>query len=53
MSTSTVAHGVALAGAEDEVAGLVLLEHQPYRLDVLGGVAPVAPGVEVAPGPRA
>src|SRR5581483_10758841 len=32
------------------VAGLLLLEHHPHRLDVLLGVAPVAPDVEVAEG---
>ena len=34
--------------AIDVVVGLVLLEHQPHRLDVVAGEAPVALGVEVA-----
>ncbi len=37
-----------LAGRHHEVVGLVLLEHQPHRLDVVAGEAPVALGVEVA-----
>ena len=39
---------VHLAGRDDVVVRLRLLEHQPHRLDVLLGVAPVAPRVEVA-----
>ena len=39
---------VRLAGRDHVVVGLVLLEHQPHRLDVVLGVAPVALGVEVA-----
>ena len=41
-------HRVGLSGRDDVVAGLVLLEHQPHRLDVVAGEAPVALGVEVA-----
>ena len=35
-------------GGDDVVVGLVLLQHQPHRLHVVAGVAPVALGVEVA-----
>ena len=47
-----LAHAVRLAGRDHVVVGLVLLEHQPHRLDVVAGEAPVALGVEVAQ-PRA
>ncbi len=43
-----LAHRVRLAGGDDVVVRLVLLEHQPHRLDVVAGVAPVALRVEVA-----
>ena len=43
-----LAHRVGLAGRDHEVVRLVLLEHQPHRLDVVLGKAPVALGVEVA-----
>ena len=43
-----LAHRVHLAGGDHVVVGLVLLEHPPHRLDVVGRVAPVALGVEVA-----
>ena len=43
-----LAHLVRLAGGDDVVVGLVLLQHQPHRLDVVAGVAPVALGLEVA-----
>ena len=43
-----VADRVGLAGGDDVVVGLLLLEHQPHRLDVVAGEAPVALGVEVA-----
>ena len=43
-----VLHGMGDAGPDHEVAGCVLLEHQPHRLDVLLRVAPVAAGLEVA-----
>ena len=46
-STSS-SHRVALAGRDDVVGRLVLLQHQPHRADVVAGVAPVAPGVEIA-----
>ena len=36
------------AGGDDEVLGLLLLQHQPLHLDVVLGVAPVALGVHVA-----
>ena len=43
-----LADAVGLAGGDDVVVGLVLLEHQPHRLDVVAGEAPVALGVQVA-----
>ena len=43
-----LAHRVRLAGGDHVVVGLVGLEHPPHRVDVVGGVAPVALGVEVA-----
>ena len=43
-----VTDGVRLAGGDHVVAGLRLLHHQPHRLDVVAGEAPVALGVEVA-----
>ena len=36
------------AGRDHVVVGLVLLQHQPHRADVVAGEAPVATGVEVA-----
>ena len=47
-SANEVLDAVGLAGGDDVVVGLVLLQHQPHRLDVVAGVAPVALGVEVA-----
>ena len=41
-------HGMRLAGGDDEVVRLVLLEHQPHGVDVVAGKAPVAAGVAVA-----
>jgi hypothetical protein len=43
-----IAHRVRLAGRDDIVSRLVLLQHRPHRLDVVAGVSPVALGVEVA-----
>src|SRR5688572_6552977 len=40
-----VAHGVRLTGRDHEVVGALLLEHEPHRLDVITGEAPVALGV--------
>jgi len=39
---------VLLAGGDDDVVRLVLLQHQVHGLDVVAGVAPVALGVELA-----
>ena len=39
-----------LTRRHDVVVRPVLLEHQPHRPDVVGGVAPVLLGVEVAEG---
>ena len=41
-------HRVRLAGRDHVVVRLVLLEHQPHRLDVVARIAPVALGVQVA-----
>src|SRR5688572_15409898 len=43
-----LADAVGLAGGDDEVLGLSLLEHEPHGLDVVAGESPVALGVEVA-----
>ncbi len=40
--------GVALPRRDHVVVGPVLLQHPPHRLDVLGGVAPVPAGLQVA-----
>ena len=37
-----------LAGRDDVVVGVLLLEHEPHRLDVVAGKTPVALRVEVA-----
>ena len=39
---------MGLAGRDDIVVALVLLQHQPHGLDIFGRVAPVAFGFEVA-----
>lgn len=39
--------GVRLVGGDDVVAGLVLLQHHPHRLNVIPGEAPVTSGREV------
>src|SRR5215218_3845455 len=41
-------NGVRLTGGDQEVVGLIGLEHQPYGLDVIGRVAPVPLRIEVA-----
>src|SRR3954447_5728985 len=43
-----LAHAVGLPGGDHVVVRLVLLEHHPHRLGVVGRVAPVALGIEVA-----
>src|SRR5215472_216790 len=43
-----LANAVLLAGGDHEILGLVLLQHQPLRLDVLARVTPIALRVEVA-----
>ncbi len=40
-------HRVSLAGRNHVVVGLVLLQHQPHRLDVIAGKSPVAARVQV------
>src|SRR4029079_329539 len=42
-----LANGVRLAGCDDVIVSLLLLEHPPHRLDVIAGESPVALGVEV------
>ena len=39
---------MALAGRDDKVVGLVLLQHHPHRAHVVAGEAPVALRVEIA-----
>ena len=41
-------HRVGLAGGDDVVVRLVLLQHQPHGPDVVAGEAPVPLGVQVA-----
>ena len=42
------AYRIGLAGSNYEVAGLVLLEHEPHGFDVIASETPVAPGVKIA-----
>lgn len=35
-------------GRQDEVARLVLLQHEPHARDVIAGITPIAPGVQIA-----
>jgi hypothetical protein len=39
---------VRLAGGDHEIVWLVVLKHQPHRLDIVAGETPVASCVEVA-----
>ena len=39
---------MGLSGGDDVIVGPVLLEHQPHRLDVVPGEAPVALRLEIA-----
>ena len=43
-----VANGVVAACGQDKIVGLVGLQHAPHAFDVLGGIAPVTNGVQVA-----
>ena len=43
-----LAHAVLLAGGNDEVFRLLLLQHHPLHAHVVFGVAPVAQGIDVA-----
>src|ERR1035437_7388413 len=43
-----VAHREGLPGRNDEVIGLVLLQHPPHGVDVLRGITPVATSFNVA-----
>src|SRR5690606_28921182 len=41
-------HGVHLAGRENIIVGLLLLQDEPHPFDKIPRVAPVPPGIEVA-----
>jgi hypothetical protein len=41
-------HAVGLAGTDHVVSRLVVLEHAPHEVHVLGGIAPVPPGLQIA-----
>src|SRR4249920_262370 len=41
-------HGVRRTGRDHEVLRLLLLEHEPHRLDVVAGKAPISLGREIA-----
>ena len=43
-----LAHGVGFAGRQHPVVGGLVLEDAPHALDIVAGMAPVAPGVEIA-----
>lgn len=43
-----VTHAVLYAGGDDEVFGLLLLQHQPLHLYIVLSMTPVALGIEVA-----
>ncbi len=38
---------MGLAGGDDVIVGTLLLEHEPHRLDIIPGKAPVALGLEI------
>src|SRR5690606_37897925 len=42
------AYAVLNSGRDDKILGLLLLQDQPLRFDVIAGVAPIALGVHVA-----
>src|SRR6266511_3512045 len=42
-----VTHAVGHPGCDHEIVSLRALQHHPHSLDVLGGIAPVPPDVEV------
>jgi hypothetical protein len=43
-----VAHTVRLPRGNDIVIGVLLLQHQPHRLDIVGSKTPIAPRFEVS-----
>ena len=43
-----LAHAPLLAGGDDEIFRLRLLQHEPLCLDVVARMAPVAPCIEIA-----
>src|SRR5450631_2646199 len=43
-----VAYGVRGAGRNDEVRGLVVLQHPPHGLNILRRISPVAGSVDIA-----
>src|SRR5580693_4664766 len=42
------AHAVRLPGRYDVVVGVLLLQHQPHRLDIVAGKAPIALRFEIS-----
>src|SRR5205814_5010131 len=43
-----IADGMTLAGSDDIIRGLFLLQHQPHRDDVILGPAPISPALQAA-----
>src|SRR3984893_3804611 len=43
-----IAHAVRLPGRYDVVVGFLLLQHQPHRLDIVAGKAPIALRFEIS-----
>ena len=41
-------HGMGLTGADHIIVRMVLLKHQPHRLHIIAGKAPVTLGFKVA-----
>jgi hypothetical protein len=40
-------NGVSFTSSENEIIGLILLQHAPHTLDVVASVSPITLGVEV------
>ena len=47
MPARRIAHGMRLAGRDDVVVGLLLLQHQPHGFDIVASKAPIALRFEV------
>src|SRR5262249_1410404 len=47
-SLDKLAHAVALAGRQDKILRLRLLQHPPHALDIIAGKTPVALRLEIA-----